>query len=187
MDCGCSGEGADVLLKAKKAVIPWATMMTAQAVAAENTEVSELTRMEFIGSRLGSKTYQRINGTLLQRPYRGGNNAVGRYIDVDPLDVELMQATGEWKVTETPQTGGDNLPAPVEINYEEVGQAVLSTAPEPLSMPEPVAPAQGAVAVNASTNAIKAAEEMGVDLSTLTGTGKDGLITIRDVRSAANN
>jgi len=54
-------------------------------------------------------------------------------------------------------------------------------------MPEPVAPAQGAVAVNASTNAIKAAEEMGVDLSTLTGTGKDGLITIRDVRSAANN
>lgn len=39
--------------------------------------------------------------------------------------------------------------------------------------------------VNATAGAVSAAEELGVDLSTVYGTGKDGKITKADVEAAA--
>lgn len=42
-------------------------------------------------------------------------------------------------------------------------------------------------AVNATPAAISLAEELGVDLSTVTGTGADGRITVADVRAAGGS
>jgi len=178
MSCGCRGNGANVLLKAKKATI-WGQMAAAALEEETNQETNSMTRMKFVGSRPGSKDYVRVGGVKLTRTYRGGNNAVGRYIDADPADVERLKSTGEWRVEETPQTAtnSSNLPPPVAINYQAISQEAVATSP-----PEEIGQTNGTI--NATPTAIERATEAGIDLHTITGTGKDGLITVRDVRNA---
>lgn len=178
MSCGCRGNGAAVLMKAKLSTVAWATVDRPEA-----QEASGMTRMVFIGMRPGSKTYERVKGQLLRRKYRGGNNSVGRYINADPSDIELLKATGEWAIAETPQTAeGVNLPAPVVINYEAIGQEVSSTAaPQAPAIPVELFPVES---YEATPKAIELAQKKGIDLATVTGSGANGKITLRDVRNA---
>lgn len=44
----------------------------------------------------------------------------------------------------------------------------------------------GVAPINATTGALAAAEKLGVDLATVSGTGKDGKITKADVEAAAS-
>jgi glycosyltransferase involved in cell wall biosynthesis len=185
MSCGCRGNGAEILMKAKQAVVAWATVDRPEA-----QEVSSMTRMKFIGARPGSKTYERIKGQLLQRKYRGGNNSVGRYIDADPADVELLESTGEWAAEDTPQiVESVNLPAPVEINYVAIGQEAdgiaASHVPAMPAMPaRPASVERYEAGSNATPKAIDLARENDVDLAKIIGSGANGRITIRDVRNA---
>jgi len=194
MSCGCRGNGAAVLMKAKQATVAWAMVDRPQA-----QETNGMTRMKFIGTRPGSKTYERVQGKLLQRKYRGGNNSVGRYIDADSADVEPLKSTGEWGVVETPQTAESvNLPAPVEINYAAIGQEVSSTARAAVVVESLVneeiqiaekeweTEKMAKVTVSATQKAIELAKDRGVNLATVAGTGRNGIITVRDVRSVSS-
>ncbi len=70
--------------------------------------------------------------------------------------------------------------APVEAAAPDAVDTALQAEP-PLSEDAPVAPADGNVAVYASPSARRAARELGVDLSRVSGTGRKGRITREDV------
>ena len=55
-------------------------------------------RMEFTGERQGAVTYYGVAG----RQYRGGNNALERYINAHPDDVAKLESTGDWKRVSVP-------------------------------------------------------------------------------------
>lgn len=167
--CGCSGKGAEVLMKAKNASVNW---LTIEAQQVQKNRSNGMTRMKFIGTRPGSKPYIRVGGRNLSKQYRGGANSLGRYIDADPVDVDLLKSTGEWAIEASAVPATDtNAPAPVAINY---------------AAPTQLAPAEADETVRSITpKALDEAREHDVDLAMIKGSGADGKITVRDVRNAA--
>lgn len=57
----------------------------------------QLIRLEYVGNNVGAVTYQRKDGQGSGRAYRGGNNAVDRYINAHPHDVDWLIGTGRWR------------------------------------------------------------------------------------------
>ena len=131
----------------------------------------------------------------------GGAVAVGQPL----LEVETDKITN---VVESPAGGvllqivspqGEVVPVMQVIGIiGESGEAVATPAAQSADAASPAAPAasgaksQGSAAqantaqgeVRAMPAARKAAKELGVDLATVTGTGRDGIVTEKDVRAA---
>jgi pyruvate dehydrogenase E2 component (dihydrolipoamide acetyltransferase) len=78
-------------------------------------------------------------------------------------------------------TGGVGLAAGTDVTPA----AQMPTTITPPAAPEPVAPGKPMGKIMISPRAKKMAEEMGVDLATVKGTGPAGKITEADIRSAA--
>ncbi len=78
-------------------------------------------------------------------------------------------------------TGGMGLAAGTDVTPA----AQMPTTITPPTAPEPVAPGKPMGKIMISPRAKKMAEEMGVDLATVKGTGPAGKITEADIRSAA--
>jgi glycosyltransferase involved in cell wall biosynthesis len=84
----CGGSSAIPILQAKRAI--------AGEIMVEEIVIDgggNMVRMEYIGENTGAIWFNVDN-----RRYRGGNNAVNKFSDVDPADVEYLVGTGRWKV-----------------------------------------------------------------------------------------
>lgn len=99
---GCCGGNGDALLQAKQMIASF--QIGGQAAIVERDPVHVLpavVRMEFIGVQQGAVTFFGSNGRY---QYRGGRNAMDRYADVQPEDVDHLEATGMWRViTQLPE------------------------------------------------------------------------------------
>lgn len=86
----CCGGNGDSLLKAKMIL----DRMPAEARAVDTIKAvdSQTVRMEFVGPQIGAITF--FGKT---REYRGGNNPIERFADVDPQDAMRMEGTGQWR------------------------------------------------------------------------------------------
>jgi hypothetical protein len=163
----------EILLRSKKYQVP-------RAKGFQLTEVNkmELIRMEYTGNNSGAIPFSRVGGVKLSRTYRGGNNPRNKFADATPEDVELLVKSGKWKVVQAAQASAstpseDNPPMPAFESDEEPAEEVTETEKEP-------------VEILASKKVREEAEELGVNLENVTGTGKDGRITVADVRSYKN-
>ena len=67
------------------------------------------------------------------------------------------------------------------------GDAPAEEAPKAATTPAPAASSPGSAATRSSPSVRKLAQELGVDLETVTGTGRRGRITDDDVRTAASD
>ena len=97
--------------------------------------------------------------------------------DVDATDAARREARERGvDLTEVEGTGTDG-----RITVDDVRTHAESQQQDSVDASEPVTEQ----VVNASDAARRRAEEMGLDLSQLEGTGSDGLVTVKDVTSAA--
>jgi pyruvate dehydrogenase E2 component (dihydrolipoamide acetyltransferase) len=98
--------------------------------------------------------------------------------------VAYVGALGET-VPESPdgvEDGGDSVGIPTTAIAATEGQAPVPAAPAEAERPSPVnAPGT----VSALPAARRLANELGVDLNIIGGTGQDGVITVRDIELAA--
>ena len=103
-------------------------------------------------------------------------------IETDKVVLEVV-APANGSLTEILKDEGEIVESEELIARFEAGEAALPSAP-----PEPdadaAAPAEAAGTVSASPAARKLAEEEGIDMQSVTGTGKDGRITKDDVNRA---
>lgn len=161
MSCGCGGgDAAATLLKAKQS-LGFLSAQKAEIIQRSNGE-SDMIRMEYIGQNTGAIAFSRVGGQLLTRVYRGGNNPGNKYVNAASEDVALLESTGKWKMVNKPP-----VTAVVPVPPTEV-EDIPAPAPE----------------IFATDGAIREAGEAGIDLVTVEGTGKDGKVTVSDVRSA---
>ncbi len=84
----CGGSSAIPILQAKHAIA--GEMMIEETIIDSG---GSMVRMEYIGENTGAIWFNVDN-----RRYRGGNNAVNKFADVDPADVEYLIGTGRWKI-----------------------------------------------------------------------------------------
>lgn len=89
----CCGGGAPSILAAKRAmglVARESQENTSQSVQVTSAEAGGKVRMEFIGIQRGSMPF-------MKGKYRAGNNAMNKYIDADPQDVEFLEMSGMFR------------------------------------------------------------------------------------------
>ena len=91
------------------------------------------------------------------------------------------------------QNEADAVPVPVpvpvpepELAEEKEAAAVVEPAPKPPTPPPPVTPRDGSKAIPAAPTVRRFAREVGVDLTTVQGSGPSGRISIDDVKGEAN-
>ena len=86
----CCGGNGDTLLKAKAILdqMPAETRAVDTIIAVD----SQTVRMEFVGPQVGAITF-----FGKAREYRGGNNPIERFADIDPQDAVRMEGTGQWR------------------------------------------------------------------------------------------
>lgn len=168
--CSCN-DGGKAILAAKKSLSMFSAKINDIQQQNKNGG-SGMTRMKFIGSMPGSKDFIRVNGQTLSKTYRGGNNSVGRYANVESVDIEALKSTGLWELVEQPTEAGpgQNIPPPTEINYQK---PIVPTNYRDVTMP-----------YSATGGAIAEAEKLGVTITNITP-GSGDKITVYDVRRHA--
>lgn len=134
------------------------------------TTASNSVRLEFVGSERGSITFERIGGVRLSKKYRGANTHSLRYINAAPQDAALLVSSGKWARVARSQPQTVNIPKKVKI-------------PQFTEPPKKKTPPDPEITQKARTEA----EEGGLNWRTLNGTGKNGKITVADVREALAN
>lgn len=88
---GCCGGNSETIIAAQNR---FKGLMGATQQMERVPMSSGLIRMEYVGQNKGAITFKKPG---LTKPYRGGNNAVDRYIDANPADVDILETTGKWK------------------------------------------------------------------------------------------
>jgi hypothetical protein len=81
----CGGQGGDAILAAKAAL---AGMMAAPIKPGN-------ARLEYIGDNVGAISFFGKGGV----EYRGGNNDMERFVDVNEVDVDRLVSTGRWAIS----------------------------------------------------------------------------------------
>ncbi len=105
--------------------------------------------------------------------------------NVGDLPVEQEYIDGEGRIVTQARDDLGNL---VEQTLDEEGNAVSSNMPENGELSnEPDSGDKATDDMEATTAAEKKAQELGVDLSIVNGTGTDGRILVKDIEEAANN
>ena len=84
MGCGCGDEAARLQ-----------AMQAMQAMPNAATHIN----MEFIGSEQGTLTFM-VQG----RPYQGANNDFDKFATVLKEDVQVLLASGKWRIAPTPNS-----------------------------------------------------------------------------------
>lgn len=86
---GCCGGNGNIIMQAKQSLMGL-TGQGVQPMANRNGTV----RLIYVGANKGSITFRKEG---LSREYRGGSNALDRYVDAAPQDVAILESTGKWK------------------------------------------------------------------------------------------
>ncbi len=123
---GCCGGGGQMIMQAKREIneLGGSNNMNIQIDPGVET-----VRMEYFGPRVGAVTF---HGK--RRKYRFGNNAVDRYDDVNPEDVEMFLGQPHFEIVSRDAhkiqvTADGYIPEPsgevVQETVQEVGQEVV--------------------------------------------------------------
>lgn len=119
----CCGGNGDTLLKAKAIL----DQMPAEARGVDTVKAvdSQTVRMEFVGPQVGAITF-----FGKAREYRGGNNPIERFADVDPQDAARMEGTGQWRrVVVVPATVPvDSERQSAQWNWDDIDAQLLDEA-----------------------------------------------------------
>lgn len=152
--------------------------------------------IEYRGTSIGNQT---IYGQDTRIRYKYGRNPRNLRFWVDPRDIQFLLSTGEFQVYHTPPKRVEPVQEAVtevsrdsvedtghEIIEETVMEAVEaiieSVSPQLVEeeLPDDTDNADDPVAITARAQEL--ADEMGIDIHNVRGTGVDGKITISDVR-----
>ncbi|MFZ0041678.1 MAG: dihydrolipoyllysine-residue acetyltransferase [Solirubrobacteraceae bacterium] len=115
----------------------------------------------------------------------GGGEPAEQAAAVDQASEQTTQPAEALEAPETPDD--DSTPAPPPPS-EDSGASSRAPAGVPISEPTPTDPgANGGGPIYASPSARRLARELGVDLSSVRGSGRKGRITRDDVRNAADD
>lgn len=118
---GCCGDGGDAIIRAKIRL----GILPASDYASDTKGVDHMsTRLEFTGDAVGSVSFV-VNG----RRYKGGNNAIHRFINAHKDDVDRLVSTGKWRVVREPQVREPEIVI-VEADEEIAVHALEEKAPE---------------------------------------------------------
>lgn len=112
----CCGGNGNAVLAAKQAA-----GMSAQAEMNPMQTVSpgpDQVRIQYVGDRVGATTYGGPGLTPSGQRYRGGNNAMDRFLNADPRDVAWLENTGVWKKVAAPAA----TPAVDAVPVDQVSQ-----------------------------------------------------------------
>lgn len=121
----CCGGNGDAILAARFAIGGGQTFD-----APTPDTLPGVVRMEFIGPQVGAITFFGANG---RHQYRGGNNNMDRYVDVQPEDVRHLEGSGHWRVvTRAPEP---SVPPAMPLMFEQ-------PEPELVAVGEPAAPSR---------------------------------------------
>lgn len=151
----------------------------------ESTESGEISmsedtvRMEYIGSNFGGRTFTHVNSKKLSKSYRGGSNPSNKYANANPGDVDLLELTGMWQALGnsepvSPASVDIETPLPANEDNFSLGDAVVEIPAED-------------VEILATEKALELAAELGVNVSDISGSGKDGKVTLSDVKNFLND
>ena len=94
---GCCGGGSKAVLRAKIFIEQQNYISPVDLSQALKTGDGHM-RLEYIGDRVGAVSFNGNEG----RVYRGGNNALHRYIDAHADDVPKLLASGSWRAIMAP-------------------------------------------------------------------------------------
>lgn len=95
----CGGNGNAVLAAKQAAGLMSQAELNPMQLASPGPEQ---VRLQYIGDRMGAVTYGGPGITPSGTRYRGGNNAMDRFINADPKDVAWLENTGVWKKIAAP-------------------------------------------------------------------------------------
>lgn len=95
----CGGNGNAVMAAKMAAGLMAQAEMNPMQLASPGPEQS---RLQYIGDRVGATTYGGPGITPSGARYRGGNNAMDRFVNADPRDVPWLENTGVWKKINPP-------------------------------------------------------------------------------------
>jgi len=110
---------------------------------------------------------------------------VGDVLAENALIVTLDAAEGQAEADPVPVPVPVPVPEP-ELAEEKEEAAVVEPAPQPPTPPPPVTPRDDSKAIPAAPTVRRFAREVGVDLTTIFGSGPGGRISIDDVKAEAN-
>lgn len=139
---GCCGGDSKAVLRAKR-IIGQLNAIEAINLAGTIRTGDGHMRLEYIGERIGAVTFHGKTGRI----YRGGNNAIHKFAEVDPDDVPKLVSTGEWRPVLSaplPVAPVQALPPAPPVPEAEVKAAEPVAEPaavrEPTAEAAPVAP-----------------------------------------------
>ena len=138
----CGGNGNAVLAAKQAAGMSTQAEMNPMQMPSPGPDQA---RLQYVGDRVGATTYGGPGITPSGGRYRGGNNAMDRFVNADPRDVAWLENTGVWKKINPPAATPpvDSLPLDLVTQILERSSvadvpAAPMTAPAPiLSAPEP--------------------------------------------------
>jgi hypothetical protein len=114
----CGGQGGDAILAAKAAL---AGMMAAPIKPGN-------ARLEYIGDNVGAISFFGSGGI----EYRGGNNDLERFVDVNEVDVDRLVSTGRWAISlmvkQAIPTIETRTPEPVAVEETHTAEPELVAA-----------------------------------------------------------
>jgi pyruvate dehydrogenase E2 component (dihydrolipoamide acetyltransferase) len=118
-------------------------------------------------------------GKVLKRMY-----AEGQTCPVGKVLISIEEAGGSVEQPAAPQPAAPQPAAPTLQAVERAGERPLAPLPSPA--PQPMAAASTGAVPLATPATRKLARDLGVDLTTVTGSGRAGRITSEDVQAAKN-
>lgn len=141
----CGGNGTSILEAKRRFERP--KPEAAAAVIAQRSD--GLVRVKYSGTEPGQKTFKRIGGVKLSRPYTFGNTTLHRYADATPEDAKLLIEAGIVTAVSAPAVDVAQMetrtapPPPVDAAQaaERPAPPPAETAvpqPKPEPAPEPV-------------------------------------------------
>ena len=167
-------------------------------------------RLKYTGGRTGSFAIQKVGGKRLSKPYKFGNNHTNRYQNATEEDAKKLETftyiervqrptTIPQNTPDIPRPSSPNIDPKAGIDPQRAGQAarvdrraLIQASVDSMTAMKAAVTAKvahsivedGKHEVNITDKAAKEAEQGGLDLRTVTGTGKGGKITVMDVRNA---
>lgn len=135
----CGGNGNAVMAAKQAAGMSSQAEMNPMQLASPGPDQA---RLQYVGDRVGATTYGGPGITPSGARYRGGNNAMDRFVNADPRDVQWLENTGVWKKVTPPAAtpAVEALPLDLVTQILERSSAMdVASAPInlPVAVPEP--------------------------------------------------
>lgn len=133
----CGGNGNAVMAAKQAAGMSAQAEMNPMQMASPGPDQS---RVQYVGDRVGATTYGGPGITPSGQRYRGGNNAMDRFVNADPRDVQWLENTGVWKKVAAPPATPPVDAVPVDQVSQILERASVMDTPS-----TPMEPSQQAI------------------------------------------